>query len=111
MEEFAARLVHALVGMRAKVVALSLREVRGQALGAVAVVIAQRRRERRRGNAVQHGLGYDLAPICLSLFDLLAKERVEQEVVEIRRIVKRFFYLAKEYAADDAAAFGKCPPL
>ena len=46
-----ARLVDALVGVSAEVIALGLQQVRRQAVAAVAVVVGQRRGERRDGNA------------------------------------------------------------
>jgi hypothetical protein len=42
MEEFATGLINTLVGMGTKVIALSLQQIGGQALGAIAVKIGQR---------------------------------------------------------------------
>ena len=51
MEELAARLVHALVSVRAEEVALRLEQIGRQASGAIAIVERQRRGERRRGHS------------------------------------------------------------
>ena len=42
VEELTARRVQSLVGVRSKVIALRLQEIRGQAVGGVAVEVAQR---------------------------------------------------------------------
>ena len=62
VEELAARLVDALVGVRAEEVALRLQQIRGQPRGAVAVVEGQRGGEGRRGNAELDGVDDGLAP-------------------------------------------------
>ena len=42
VEELAAGLIDALIGVRAEVIALTLEEIRGEAFGAVAIVVCQR---------------------------------------------------------------------
>ena len=54
--------VDALVGVGAEQVALTLDERGGQALGAQAVVVGQRRGERRRRYTVGRSLGDDPTP-------------------------------------------------
>ena len=66
MEELATRLVHALVGVRAEVIALGLEEVGGQLCAAEAVIERQRGAERGRRQAlyaskiVSYAQGYQL---------------------------------------------------
>lgn len=61
VEELAAGLVRAFVGVGAEEVALPLEQVGGQALAAVAVVVGQGAEERRSGDAVLGGFGDDEA--------------------------------------------------
>jgi hypothetical protein len=83
VEELAAGLVGALVGVRAEVVALGLEQVGRQAGRAVAVVVGRARAERRRGHAALGGERDDLAPVRLRLLDGLVEVRIEQQVREV----------------------------
>ena len=51
MKELAARPVHALVGMRAEIIALRLQQIGRQFFRAIAVIVGQRGRKRRRRDA------------------------------------------------------------
>src|SRR5436190_24222804 len=64
-----ARLVDPFVGMRAKEVALSLKQIRRQTLGTIAVEISERRAEGRDGHAVFNRSGDRYPPIILGAFD------------------------------------------
>eukprot|EP00053_Salpingoeca_punica_P006791 m.63469 g.63469 ORF g.63469 m.63469 type:complete len:387 (+) comp13851_c0_seq2:114-1274(+) len=99
-----ARLTHALVGVRAKVVALGLDQVGRQRGRAVAVVEGQGGAEGRHGDAVQRGRGNHAAPGGLGVVDGVGKEVVEEEVLHVRVGVKGRLDLAEEDTADDAAA-------
>ena len=105
VEELAARLVHALVSVRAEEIALGLQQVGRQAPGAVAVVKRQRRAERRRGHAVLDRLNDGAPPGSLIVRSAgLAEEVIEQQIAQLRVLVVGFLDLAQEAAADDAAA-------
>src|SRR5664279_297834 len=104
MRELAARLIDALVGVRAKVIALRLQQVRGQARGPVTVEERQRRAESRRRHAELDGTDDAASPGRLILQQCGGEELVEQQVFKLRVIVKGNLDLAKELAADDAAA-------
>src|ERR1041385_2456572 len=104
MEELAARFVYPLVGMSAKVIALSLQQVRGEPLASIGIVEGQGGAERRHGNAFFRRGGNDVTPRFLSLLDRLLEERVEQQIYEFRMFVVGFFDFAEECAADDATA-------
>ena len=58
MEKLAARLIQALIGMRAEVIALRLQQVCRQPFAAVAVIVAQSGSKRRNGYAVLHSRCY-----------------------------------------------------
>src|ERR1039458_8780186 len=104
VEELAAGLVEALVGVGAEVVALGLEQVGGQAAGAVAVEECERGRERRSGYAELDG-GHDrLAPGCLVLVDGAQEELVEEQVVEVLLFVEGGLDVAQELAANNATA-------
>ena len=90
--------------MRAEVVTLRLQKICGQAVGGVAVEIAECRRHRGCGHAVCNCCGRDLAPCGNQLFHCTLEIRIKQEVRQLRVIIIRFLDLAQENAADDAAA-------
>lgn len=96
MEELASGAVEPLVGVGSEIVALRLQKVCGQAVGGVAVKIAERCRHRGRRNAVLHGCRCDLAPRRNELLHGFLEIRVEQEVAELRIVIIRFFDLAEE---------------
>src|SRR5436190_12829931 len=104
MEEFAPRLVNALIGVRAEVIALCLQQVGRQHRGAVLIVECQRRAEGGHGDAALHRGGDDRAPAFLATLDLAAEIVVEQQVHQFGIVVERLLDLAEEAAANDAAA-------
>src|ERR1035438_6618564 len=104
MEELAAGLVEALIGMRAEIVALGLEEVGREPLAAIRVIERQRGAKGRHRDALAGGQGDDLTPGALGILNGLAEERIEQQIREIRILVEAFLDLGEERAADDAAA-------
>src|ERR1035437_8702714 len=103
VEEFAARLVHALVGVRAEVIALRLQQVRRQPRAAIAVEERQRRHERRHRDSRFRRLGHHAPPRCLASPDHFREIPIQQQVAQLRIGRKRSLDLAQERAADDAA--------
>src|SRR5690349_8968477 len=57
-----AALINALIGVGTKEVALCLKQILGQVLGAVRIVVAQRSREGRHGDAETQGRAAHLTP-------------------------------------------------
>ena len=53
-------LIGTLIGVRTKVIALSLNQVSWQNCGTIAVVIGNCGRERRYRNTILHGIGHDI---------------------------------------------------
>src|SRR5690606_33379996 len=104
VEELAAGLVGALVGVRAEVVALGLEQVGRQAGGAVAVVVGQRGGEGGHGHAALGGEADDLAPVGLGLLDGLVEVGIEEEVGQLGVLGVGLGDLLQEGRADDAAA-------
>ena len=104
VEELPSGAVEPFIGVRAEIIALRLQQIRRQAVGGVAVKIAECCRHGRRGNAVLHSCRRDLAPRGDEFFHRLLEIRVEQEVTKLRIFVIRFLDLAEEDRADDAAA-------
>src|SRR5213593_3075125 len=80
VKKLAARLVDALVSVRAEVIALSLQQVGGQTFAAVAVEKSQRRAERRHRDPFPGGGGDDRAPAALALPNGLLEEGIQQQV-------------------------------
>jgi len=99
-----ARLVEALEGVRAEVVALGLQQVGGQPRAAVAIEEGERRREGGRGYAEQSPLRDDLPPRRLALLDGLDEVGSEQQVGQLGVGLVRLLDLAEEGRADDAAS-------
>src|SRR5260370_2746089 len=103
VEELAARLVHALVGVRAEVIALRLQQVRRQPLASVAVKERDRGHKRGHGDSSLHSLGHYPPPATLAPRDDILAIPIQQQVAEIRVGGKCSLDLAEERAADDAA--------
>src|SRR6516165_689243 len=80
VEVFAARLVYALVGVCAEVIALCLEQVGRQPFAAVAVKERDGRHERRNGDSGLHGLGDYAAPGRLAARDDILEIAIEQQV-------------------------------
>src|SRR5665647_314621 len=104
VKEFAARLVHALVSVRAEIIALRLEQVCRQNGAAVLVVERQRGAERGHRNSLLRRRRHDVAPAFLRALDFAPEIIVEQQVRELRIIIVGFLDLAEETRADDAAA-------
>ncbi len=97
-------LVDSLIGVSTKVVALSLQQVGWQSLHPVTVVIAQSRAEGGDRNAQDRCRSHDRAPRLLGTLDRFLKERMQQQVFEVRILVESFFDVVQELSADDATA-------
>lgn len=90
-------------GVGTKVVTLSLQQVGGQVLGAVAVEPRQGSRESRCWNTELRSLGNNVAPAGLSLVDGLVEEVVEQQVLEVGVVAVCAGDVLEEHGADNAA--------
>ena len=104
VEELPARLVDALVGMGAEIVALGLEQVRREPRGAVAVVEGERRGEGRHGDAAAHRGGNNAPPGGFALREYLAEVVVEHQIRQLLVAGKGVLDAAQEHAADNAAA-------
>src|ERR1051325_11162968 len=87
--------VGALVGVRAEEVALRLREVEREVLGAVRVEVAERGREGGDGDARLRGRGDHAPPVRLRALDVCVEVGVEQEIRQIVLPVVGFLDLAE----------------
>ena len=103
VEGLVARLIHALVRVCAKVVALRLNQIRRQPSAANAVEEGQRRGESGHRYAEQRGLRDNHAQRRDASLQLVGEERIEDEVLETRVAVERLLDVAQETRADDAA--------
>ena len=97
-------LVDALIGVRAEEVALTLHERGREPVGAQAVVVRQRRRERGGRDAGDRSGGDDASPGVLRAGDDAAEERGGDEGDESRVVGVRLGDPVEELGADDAAA-------
>ena len=84
VEKLAARLVDALIGVRAEVVALRLEQIGRQPPATIAVVKIERGGKSRRGNALARSGGNDRAPALLALLDFAAEKIVQETAADIR---------------------------
>jgi hypothetical protein len=82
MEHHTFGFVGALVGVGSKEVALGLEEIRGEAGGAVAVVVAEAGAEGRDRDAVQRRDADYFTPVLLGLAEYVFEERIEHEIGE-----------------------------
>src|SRR5438067_4972587 len=96
VEELAAGLVEAFVGVSAKIVALSLQEIGRQALAAVGIVKGEGGAEGRNRNAFLRRSGDYVAPGTLRGFDGLPEEGIEEQVRELRVFLEGRFDFAEE---------------
>lgn len=107
MEKLTARRVQPLVGVRAEVIPLRLKQIRGQAVGGIAVEVRKRRRHCGRGHAVLHGCCRDLPPRREQRLHRALEIRVEQEVAKVGILVIRVLDLPEEHRTDDLTAYTK----
>ena len=91
-------------GMSTEVITLSLEEVGGKVLAAVAVIETQGGAESRSGNTPLSTLGHDVSPSGLSLVDGILEEVAEQEVLEIGVLAVGLRDVLEEDGPDDATA-------
>src|SRR3981081_2436761 len=104
MEELAAGLVDALVGVGAEEVSLCLQQICRQAGGAESVVERERRGESWCRHAGLNRLDDATAPGGFVIVQHLAEKIGDQQVGEVRILIISFLDLAQETAADDATA-------
>src|SRR5579859_1121968 len=97
-------LVDAAVSMRAKIIALRLQQVGGEAFLAVTVNVAQRIAERWDWSAEVGGGAHDLAQTVASFVDELAEKRIEHQILQIIFGLEGGSNGVKQFGADDAAA-------
>ena len=83
MEELAALAVYALIGMCAEVVALSLEQVSGQTLAAVAVEVGECGSHCGSGHARCDSETADASPARLALLDDLCEIGVKEQVCQL----------------------------
>ena len=102
MEGTFARLVDTHVGMGTEVVTLGLEQVGRQALAAEAVVVGQRRGERRGSDAELDRRFDDVSPCVLCLFNRFFEVRIQQQVFKVGIGVERFLDPFEERRTDDA---------
>lgn len=91
-------------GVSTEVVTLSLQQVGGQVLGAVAVVEAQRGGEGRDGDTPESSLADNVSPAVLGIVDGLGEELVEQQVLELGVLAVSVGDVLQEDRADNATA-------
>ena len=92
-----------LEGVRAKVIALRLQQIRREFLRAVPVVEAEGGAKGRRGNAPSRPLADNVSPPRLRLVDGFVEEVVEQQVLEVRVLAVRRRNVLQEHRPDNAA--------
>lgn len=99
-----ARLVDALVGVRAKKISLCLKQIRRQTRRSVAIEVGERGAEGRdRDPVFDCGSDRD-APVILSPFDDPGEVLVEEEIVQRRIAFIGFLDPIQKLRADDATA-------
>lgn len=72
--------ISTLIGVRTKVITLSLNQVSWQNCGTVAVVVGNCGRERRYRNTILHGISHDITQRLLIVISDLFEVRRQQEV-------------------------------
>lgn len=93
-----------LEGVGTEVVTLSLEEVGGEVLGAVAVEPAESGAEGGGWDTEESGLGDDVSPAGLRLVDGLVEEVVEEEVLEVGVAAVSSGDVLQEDGSDDASS-------
>ena len=99
-----ARLIGALKGVRTKEVALALDQGGGQARGAQAVVVGQRRGKDRSGQAHLGCGDDDAAPRFDEIFQLALEVGIKDQSGKLWIGIKCLADAVQELSADDAAA-------
>ena len=94
-----ALLVDAAVGVGAEVIALGLQQIGRQAGGAVAVVVGQRGRECRHGNAAADRRGHHVTPRALGLFHSPVEISRQEQIFQLRVGVEGLLDAFQEHGA------------
>src|SRR5690554_1239545 len=103
MEELTPWTVYTFILMCTKIITLRLKEVCRQSLTAESVEVVKCRSKRRYGNTVHYGCGTDPAPALLSCLHSLLEERIKQQVLQCRVVVKRLLDISQKTGTDDAS--------
>ena len=98
-------LVHALVGVRAEIVALGLRQVLGQAFAAIRINVTEGRGKAQDRDAGANGLADDGPQGGCLLVHNRRKEAVHEEIHEVRLPAIGRGDRVEKFGTDDAAAF------
>ena len=98
------RLVDALVGMRAKVIALRLQQVGGQPCRAITIEECERRGKRGCGNSQPDSMNNRFSPRGLIAVEGFGKKSSSSKFSRPRVLIEGFFDFAQESAADDASS-------
>src|SRR5262245_8612146 len=104
MEEVAARLIRALVGVRAEVISLGLQQVRREARRAITVVLRASAHERRGADAVLSCQRHDPPPVRLTIPYSIVEVGIQEEIHEITVSPVGVRDLLEEARSDDAPA-------
>src|SRR5437868_7803969 len=99
VEELAARLIHALVRVRAEIIALGLKEVGRKPFAPVAVIKRQRSAEGRHRNSLFYSGRDCIAPGTVRAIESFAEKRIQHQVGKLGMFRERFLDLSKENAA------------
>ena len=90
VEKLTLRFIDSLISMGAEIVTLRLKQIRGKHCRAVAVIIGQRRADRRHRNAQLHSRSRHPPPARLRSFDRLFEKGVKQQIHQIEFGVEGF---------------------
>lgn len=96
-------LISTLIGVRTKVISLSLNQVSGQNRGTVAVVVGNCGRERRYRNTILHGISHDITQRLLIIISDLFEVRGQQQVSNASVLRISIGDLLQELCTNDAA--------
>lgn len=97
-------LISALIGVRTKVITLSLNQVSRQNRRTVAVVVGNCGRERRYRNTILHSIGHDITQRLLIVISDLFEVRRQQEVSNASVLRISIGDLLEELRTNDAAS-------
>ena len=97
--------ISALIGVRTKVITLSLNQVSGQNCGTITIVVSYCGRERRYRNTILYGIRHDITQRLLIVISDLFEVRCQQEVSNASVLRISISDLLQELRTNDAAPF------